>query len=226
MTTPTVVRVGLFALAIVALGFVPEVSGANPASTTGLGDITVSGNGDLTVNGKLMTFSFNATQKSGVVTGQAQSHDLFTGVLVDTFIAINCLSFDPLVPNTVVVTGTVTQGNFPNIVGQTRGFKAEDNSKVITRPPDRISRPALLLGTMNCHSNFIVLDPFSPMYQLDHGSITIGLGTAAGGKGSDDADDDEKGEHEGDHQGKHQGKHQSKHQGKHQEKHHDEADDD
>jgi hypothetical protein len=94
MKTPTVVRVGLFALAIVALGFVPEVSGANPALAPGSGDITVSGNGDLTVNGKLMTFSFNATQKNGAVTGPAQAHFNFAGLVV-TDIAIDCLNFPP-----------------------------------------------------------------------------------------------------------------------------------
>jgi hypothetical protein len=219
MTTPTVVRVGLFALAIVALAFVPEVSGANPVSAPGSGDVTVSGNGDLTVTsgplqGKLMTFSFNATQKNGVVTGQATLDDRFTGVLVHTEMAIDCLNFLP--PNTAVVSGTVTKG-IPNRVGLTGVFKAEDNSKVSTRPPDSLSAPIAYDAhdPMYCQRGDFVTAPFRlTLYPLAHGTITVGLGTAAGKKGSDEADDDEdddeKGEHEGDHQGKHQGKHNHK----------------
>jgi hypothetical protein len=214
MTTPTVVRAGLFALAIVALGFVPEVSGANPASAPGSGDVTVSGNGDLTVNGKLLTFSFNATQKQGVVTGQA--HFNFAGLVV-TDIAIDCLNSPPLFPNTVVVSGTVTGSNLPNRIGLTGVFKAEDNSKVSTRPPDGLSVPAYVAQAPKyCQSGDFVTLPFQlTTHPLAHGNITITLGKAAGKKGNDEADDDEdddeKGEHEGDHQGKYQGKHQGKH---------------
>jgi hypothetical protein len=206
MTTPTFVRVGLFALAIVALGFVPEVSGANPASAPGSGDVTVSGNGDLTVSGKLLTFSFNATQKQGAVTGKA--HFDLAGVVV-TDMAIDCLNSPPLFPNTVVVSGTVTWSNIDTRIGLTGVFKAEDNSKDITRPPDGLSVLAYVAQDPKyCQSGDFVNFPFQlTLRPLAHGTITVTLGKAPGNKDSDEADDDEdddeKGEHEGDHQGKH-----------------------
>src|SRR2546425_1657618 len=89
MTTLTVVRAGLFALTIVALGFVPGISVANPPSATG--------NGDFIVNGDLRTFSFSATlQPNGNVAGQAEVQNRASGIVVH--MDIDCLTVVP--PNT------------------------------------------------------------------------------------------------------------------------------
>src|SRR5437899_764481 len=100
MTALTVVRVGLFALTIVALGFVPEVSVANPPSATGHGDFTATDN-------QLRTISFSAIrQPNGKVAGQAEFHNRTTGVVVH--MDINCLNFPNLnAQNMVVFSGMI-----------------------------------------------------------------------------------------------------------------------
>jgi hypothetical protein len=130
MTTLTVVRVGLFALAIVALGFVPGVSMANPPSATG--------NGDFMLGGELRTFSFSAIQQpNGNVAGQAEVHNRAMGTVVH--MDINCIVFLP--NNTVVVSGTITKNspNPPNLVGLSGVFQAQDNGEGTNSSPDRLS---------------------------------------------------------------------------------------
>jgi len=131
MTALTVVRVGLFALTLVALGFVPGVSAANPASATG--------NGDFLVNvDQLRTFSFSAIQQpNGKVAGQAEVHNRAMGTVVH--MDINCIVFLP--NNTVVVSGTITKNspNPPNLVGLNGVFQAQDNGEGTNSPPDRLS---------------------------------------------------------------------------------------
>src|SRR3989442_242040 len=118
MATPTVVRAGLFALAIVALGFVPGISAADSPSA--------KGKGDFMMNGNVRNFSFEAvTRHNGVVTGRAKVHNLATGTVVD--MAIDCLNF--VAPYTVVVSGTITDSNVSTLVGQTGIFQAQDNGK-------------------------------------------------------------------------------------------------
>jgi hypothetical protein len=188
MATPTVVRAGLFALAIVALGFVPGVSGADSPSA--------KGKGDFMMNGNVRTFSFKAIKRhNGVVTGRAKVHNLATGTVVD--MAVDCLSF--VAPNSVVVSGTIKKSNVSNLVGQTGIFQAQDNGKGNSQPdvneegsheaddnekggneaddkgkgsdspPDRISLlfpfPA---DSTNCLSD-LTLDTFP----IDHGNIRV-----------------------------------------------------
>jgi hypothetical protein len=179
MTTPTIVRAGLFALTIVAFGFVPGVSGADSPSAKGKGDFMMSGN--------LRTFSFHAIKHhNGDVTGKAKVHNLASGTVVH--VAIDCLSF--VTTNTVLVSGTITESNVPTLVGQTGVFEAQDNGKDTKAkgedandsvegsndnragsdgPPDRIS---LLIpfpaDSTNCLSD-ITLDTFP----LDHGNIKV-----------------------------------------------------
>ena len=118
MATRTVVRAGLFALAIVALGFVPGVSAANPPAA--------KGKGDFMMNGNQRTFSFEAIKHhNGNVTGRAKVHNLATGTVVD--MAIDCLNF--VAPKTVLVSGTISKSNVSNLVGQTGVFQAQDNGK-------------------------------------------------------------------------------------------------
>src|SRR5713101_5128043 len=106
MTILTVVRVGLFALAIVALGFVPGVSVANPPSATG--------HGDFLSDGQLRTFSFSAIQQpNGNVAGQAELRNQTTGVVVHMDVA--CLRVEG---NTAFVSGTITNSNDPTLVGR------------------------------------------------------------------------------------------------------------
>src|SRR5437867_7009673 len=103
MTTLTVVRVGLFALTLVALGFVPGVSVANPPSATGHGEFTP------TTDNQLRTISFSAIQRPKDATpaqpflaaGQAEFHNRTTGVVVH--MDINCLNF--VAQNMVVFSG-------------------------------------------------------------------------------------------------------------------------
>ncbi len=112
MTALTVVRAGLVALAIVALGFVPEVSVANPPSATGHGDFTPTGPGN--------------------------DNQLRTGVVVH--MDIDCLNFpDPNTPNMVAFSGKVT--NPPALAGQTFTFLAKDNGEGSNSPPDELSGP-------------------------------------------------------------------------------------
>jgi len=130
MTTLTVVRVGLFALAIVALGFVPGVSVANPPSATG--------NGDFLLGGELRTFSFSAIQQpNGNVAGQAEVHNRAMGTVVH--MDINCIVFLP--NNTVVVGGTIKKNspNPPNLEGLSAVFQAQDNGEGTNSSPDRLS---------------------------------------------------------------------------------------
>src|SRR3989475_375842 len=130
MTTLTVVRAGLVALAIVALGFVPGVSIANPPSATG--------NGDFMMGGELRTFSFSAIQQpNGNVAGQAEVHNRASGTVVH--MDINCIVFLP--QNTVVVGGTITKNspNPPNLVGLPAVFQAQDNGEGTNSSPDRLS---------------------------------------------------------------------------------------
>src|SRR5438093_5700487 len=112
MTTLTVVRVGLFALTLVALGFVPGVSVADPPSAAG----SATGNGDFMLGGELRTFSFSAIQQpNGKVAGQAEVHNRAMGTVVH--MDINWIVF--LTNNTVVVSGTITKNrhNPHDIVG-------------------------------------------------------------------------------------------------------------
>jgi hypothetical protein len=126
MATPTVVRAVLFALATVALGFVPGVSGADSPSA--------KGKGDFMMNGNVRTFSFKAIKRhNGVVTGRAKVHNLATGTVVD--MAIDCLNF--VAPNTVLVSGTIKKSNVSNLVGQTGLFQAQDNGKGSDKAHDK-----------------------------------------------------------------------------------------
>jgi hypothetical protein len=129
MTTLTVVRVGLFALILVALGFVPEVSVANPPSATG--------NGDFMMGGELRTFSFSAIQQpNGNVAGQAEIHNRAAGTVVH--MDINCIVFLP--DNTVVVGGTIKKSSpDPTLVGLPGVFQAQDNGEGTNSSPDRLS---------------------------------------------------------------------------------------
>jgi hypothetical protein len=118
MTTLTVVRVGLFALTIVALGFVPGVSADSPPSA--------KGKGDFMVNGAQRTFSFNAiTHRNGVVTGRAKVNNRSTGTVIH--MTIDCLNF--VAPDTVLVSGTIGKSTMSSLVGQTGIFEAQDNGK-------------------------------------------------------------------------------------------------
>ena len=129
VATPTVVRTVLFALAIVALGFVPGVSGADAPSA--------KGKGDFMMNGNVRTFSFKAiTRHNGVVTGRAKVHNLATGTVVD--MTIDCLDF--VAPNTVLVSGTIKKSNVSNLVGQTGLFQAQDNGKGSDKAHDKGKR--------------------------------------------------------------------------------------
>ena len=134
MTALTVVRAGLVALAIVALGFVPGASVADPPSAAG----SATGNGDFMLGGELRTFSFSAIQQpNGKVAGQAEVHNRAMGTVVH--MDINCIVFLP--NNTVVVSGTITKNspNPPNLVGLTGVFQAQDNGEGTNSSPDRLS---------------------------------------------------------------------------------------
>jgi hypothetical protein len=117
METPTVLRVGLFALAIVALGFVPGVSEAKSSSAKGKGDFMLSGD--------QRTFSFHAIKHhNGEVTGKAEVHHKATAPFV--IMTIDCLRF--VTPNTVLVSGPITKSdNASNLVGLIGVFEAQDN---------------------------------------------------------------------------------------------------
>ena len=134
MTTLTVVRVGLFALTLVALGFVPGVSVADPPTAAG----SATGSGDFMLGGELRTFSFSAIQQpNGRVAGQAEVHNRAMGTVVH--MDITCIVFLP--NNTVVVSGTITKNspNPPNLVGLTGVFQAQDNGEGTNSSPDRLS---------------------------------------------------------------------------------------
>ena len=181
MATSTVVRAGLFALAIVALGFVPGASGADSPSA--------KGKGDFMSNGNVRTFTFHAIKHpNGNVTGKAKVRIRATGTFVD--MAIDCLRF--VAPNTVLVSGTISRSNVSNLVGQTGIFQAQDNGKGSDQaddsgkdsdeaddngkgsdsPPDRLSLlfpfPA---DSTNCLSD-LNLDVFA-MFPLQHGHIKV-----------------------------------------------------
>ena len=131
MTALTVVRVGLFALTLVALGFVTGVSVADPPSAAG----SATGNGDFMLGGELRTFSFSAIQQpNGKVAGQAEIHNRASGAVVH--MDINCIVF--LSQNTVVVSGTITKSNMGG-VNQKGVFQAQDNGEGTNSPPDRVS---------------------------------------------------------------------------------------
>ena len=131
MTALTVVRVGLFALTLVALGFVTGVSVADPPSAAG----SATGNGDFMLGGELRTFSFSAIQQpNGKVAGQAEVHNRAMGTVVH--MDINCIVFLP--NNTVVVSGTITKSNMGG-VDQKGVFQAQDNGEGTNSPPDRVS---------------------------------------------------------------------------------------
>ena len=164
MTTLNVVRVGLFALAIVALGFVPGVSVANPASATGHGEFTATGTGN---DNQVRAFSFSAIQRPKDVvpgqpflaTGQAEVHNRTTGVVVH--MDINCLNF--VAPNTVVLSGIITNSNDPTMEGRTVAFIAQDNGEGTNSPSDKLSRPALA----DCSS--LTLD----LFPIQNGNIQV-----------------------------------------------------
>ena len=153
MTTLTVVRAGLFALTLVALGFVPGVSVANPPSATG--------HGDFLNEGQLRAFSFSAIQQpNGKVAGQAEVHNRTTGVVVH--MDINCLNF--VAPNTVVLSGIITNSNDPTMEGRTVAFIAQDNGEGTNSPSDKLS----MLAFANC-SDLLVLD----LFDIQHGNIQV-----------------------------------------------------
>jgi hypothetical protein len=163
MITPTLVRIGLSALAIVALGFLPGVSVANPPSATG--------HGSLMVNGDLRTFSFSAIQHhDGKVTGQAELHIKASGVVIH--MDIDCLNF--IAPNMVVVSGRVKKSSVPNIEGLTGTFAALDNDtkespkdkEASKKLPDELSR--LAVGGGDCLSSFSL-----PTIPIEHGKIEV-----------------------------------------------------
>jgi hypothetical protein len=159
MTTLTVFRVGLFALTIVALGFVPGVSVAKPASATG--------NGDFQMGGELRTFSFSAIrQPKGNVAGRAELQSRASGAVIS--MAIDCLNFPDLnAPNKVVVSGKITNSNVPTIVGQTATFAAIDNGEGSHSSPDRLS---LLVVSGDCNSP---PDFNSILFDIQHGDIQV-----------------------------------------------------
>lgn len=172
MATPTVVRAGLFALAIVALGFVPGASGADSPSA--------KGKGDFMMNGNLRTFAFHAIKHhNGDVTGQAKVHNLASGTVVH--MAIDCLSL--VSTNTVLVSGTITDSNVSSLVGQTGVFEAQDSGKGTKdnvegtndnkagsdSPPDRIS----LLIPFPADSTNCLSDISLETFPLDHGNIKV-----------------------------------------------------
>ncbi len=159
MTALTVVRAGLVALAIVALGFVPEVSVANPPSATGHGDFTPTGPGN---DNQLRTISFSAIQRpNGKVAGQAEVHNRTTGVVVH--MDIDCLNFpDPNTPNMVAFSGKVT--NPPALAGQTFTFLAKDNGEGSNSPPDELSGPF----PVACSGSFNV-----EMFPIQNGNIQV-----------------------------------------------------
>jgi hypothetical protein len=157
MTTLTVVRVGLFALTIVALGFVPGVSVANPPSATG--------NGDFMFNGDLRTFSFSAIQQpNGNVAGQAEVHNR----AIDTVIHmdIDCLNVVP--PNKAFVSGTITKSNNTNFpVGSTGLFEVIDNGEGTNSQPDKLS-PVFPGGSCGSQNTDLV-----PLIDILHGNIQV-----------------------------------------------------
>src|SRR2546422_7053477 len=165
MAIPTVVRAGLFALAIVALGFVPGASAADSPSA--------NGKGDFMMNGNVRTFSFNAIKHhNGNVTGRAKVHNLATGTVVD--MAIDCLSL--VSTNTVLVSGTITDSNVSSLVGQTGVFEAQDNGKGAhdnrvgsDSQPDTIS----LLFPFPADSSNCLSDLTLETFPLDHGNIKV-----------------------------------------------------
>jgi len=155
MTTLTVFRAGLFALTLVALGFVPGVSVANPLSATG--------NGDFIVNGDLRTFSFSAIlQPNGNVAGQAEVHNPALGAVVH--MDIDCLAV--VSPNTAFASGTITKSSVPGLVGLTGIFEAQDNGKGAASPPDRLS--LLIVPGPNCSTK-----PTLDLIDIQHGNIQV-----------------------------------------------------
>src|SRR5438876_5915199 len=101
-TRRTLIRAGLLAALTVALGFLPGLSLAQPASA--------SGSGKFTVNGMDRTFSFSAIQQpKGTVAGQAELHNTAMGTVLH--MDIDCLLF--LAPTRVVVGGTIPTSNMP-----------------------------------------------------------------------------------------------------------------
>ena len=152
MTTLTVVRAGLFALTLVALGFVPGVSVANPPSATG--------HGDFLNEGQLRAFSFSAIQQpNGKVAGQAELRNQTTGVVVHMDVV--CLRVEG---NTAFVSGTITNSNDPTLEGRTVAFIAQDNGEGTNSPSDKLS----MLAFANC-SDLLVLD----LFDIQHGNIQV-----------------------------------------------------
>jgi hypothetical protein len=161
MTTLTVVRVGLFALTIVALGFVPGVSVAKaPSKATGHGDFTP------TTDNQVRAFSFGAIQQdNGRVAGQAELHNRATGDFVH--IDIDCLR---VVGNTAFVSGTVTKSSNTDMVPLESivVFEAIDNGEGINSPPDRLSR--LALADCNNPPNF---EEINALFDIQLGNIQV-----------------------------------------------------
>ncbi len=157
MTTLTVVRVGLFALTLVALGFVPGVSVADPPSAAG----SATGHGDFTADdNQLRTFSFSAIQQpNGNVAGQAELRNQTTGVVVHMDVA--CLRVDG---NTAFVIGTITNSNDPTMEGKTVGFIAQDNGEGTNSPSDKLSRTVIA----DC-SSLLSLD----LFPIQNGNIQV-----------------------------------------------------
>jgi len=142
----------LFALAIVALGFVPGVSVANPPSATG--------HGDFLSDGQLRTFSFSAIQQpNGNVAGQAELRNQTTGVVVHMDVA--CLRVEG---NTAFISGNITNSNDPTLVGKTVVFIAQDNGEGTNSPSDKLS----MLAFADC-SSLLVLD----LFDIQNGNIQV-----------------------------------------------------
>ena len=140
-TRRTLIRAGLLAALTVALGFLPGLSLAQPASA--------SGSGKFTVNGMDRTFSFSAIQQpKGTVAGQAELHNSATGTVLH--MDIDCLRF--LAPNRVVISGRITKSNVPGTEGMTGTFEALDNGDGSQSPPGELSQ--LAAGGGNCQSSF------------------------------------------------------------------------
>jgi hypothetical protein len=155
MTTLTVVRVGLFALTIVALSFVPGVSVAQSPSATG--------SGHFLVDGQLRTFSFSAIQQpNGKVAGQAELHSRASGAVFH--MAIDCLRF--IGENAVFVSGIITNSNMSTLVGHTGTFLAQDNGEGKNSSPDQLSGLAVDAG--DCNSDLAL-----GTTPIDHGNIQV-----------------------------------------------------
>ncbi len=160
MTTLTVVRAGLFALTLVALGFVPGVSVAYPASVTGHGEFTATGTGN---DNQVRVFSFSAIQQpNGKVAGQAEVHNRTTGVVVHMDVV--CLHVEG---NTAFVIGTITNSNDPTMEGRTVAFIAQDNGEGINSPSDKLSRPVIFADCSNLPN--LTLD----LFPIQNGNIQV-----------------------------------------------------